>query len=186
MRVQGYPVSMWLLDAPGALPDIASWLSARQPALRDLWVLPGAILLAGTADGMHWAARLSEVEGGRVRGAVSALHTEEHAPSAPAFSGWRLAGGKLHFEFQSRDEGALVVEQIWTHELPPAALRKWIFGQLLAAGWRPADPQGMALDEAVAQGAAPYRWSRGRMTLSATLVALDAGSGITAIVRIEA
>ncbi|AOB30797.1 hypothetical protein AKI39_08965 [Bordetella sp. H567] len=219
MRVQGLPVFVWLLDAPGSLRDIASWLSARQPALRDLWVRPGAIVLAGIAEGMHWAARLSDAGAGRTQGTISAMPVDVDAaygsrigtlaagaagggvgaagagrgsanPGPLADPAWRLPGGQLHFEFRSRDEAASIVEQIWTHAVSPADLRKQLVRELLAAGWRPADsgapgPGASAIAGAAAPPAA-QSWSLGRRTLSLIIVPLDRGSGITAVTRIGA
>lgn len=195
MRIQGLPVFVWLLDAPGSLRDIALWLTARQPALRDIWVAPGAVVVAGAAEGMHWAARLSDAGGGRTQGSISVLPVDAGPAAGIAGSrdlavagfGWPVPGGQLHFEFRSRDEGASVIEQVWTHGLAPAPLRQKLFDALAAGGWRAggADAGGRAARPTSAEAPQEaYSWSRGRITLSTVIVPLDQGSGITAVVRI--
>jgi hypothetical protein len=198
LHIQGQPVSAWVIDAPGTVPDIASWLTARQPALRDMWVMPGAAVLAGMAGGTHWAARLFEANG-RTRGTISALPVAGgmgsqnggadralagHPPAAragmvSAEPAWTLKGGHLRFELRMREGTATVIEQVWTHDEAPADLGKRLARDLAADGWRPAasqDPTSTRMEN---------RWSRGHLSLSTIIVPLDKGSGVTAVMRIE-
>jgi hypothetical protein len=230
MRIQGQPISAWIFNAPGSLSDIASWLTKRQPALRDLWVMPGSVVLAGIADGMQWVARLSDAGDNRTRGTISVLAMSHGAKSAEGSDvrdgardpgavrgiarvagqdrvtpdvapGWRLNGGKLHFDLRSRDKDAVTIEQIWTHAAPPLRLSKKLRGDLVADGWHSVgmDAMGMGAMDMGATGTdatgtdatdamdarhAIHYWSRGGTTLSLTIVPLDLGSGVTAILRI--
>jgi hypothetical protein len=203
LHIQRQLVSAWVFEAPGSVPEIMSWLSARQPALRDLWITPGVAVLAGFADGMHWAARLSDTGGGRTRGTISVLPMKQdpesvgngdvrrgfptHGPTAmPARRAdapqtkapWRLKGAGLRFEVRSRDEGAEIVEQIWTHGAPPRDLGRMLARDLMADGWRQSETPAFASVQGSGQ------WSRGPMSLSVVIVPLDGGSGVTTILRI--
>ncbi|ANN71572.1 hypothetical protein [Bordetella bronchialis] len=176
LRVQGQSVHAWALDAPGAPADVAMWLTQRQPALRDLWVMPDAILLAGVANGVHWTARLADAGAGRTWGTLSVLALERDPAPPPA--AWRLPGGRLQFELRSREDRAELIQQIWTHATPPVLLETRLAGELAADGWREAAPRETDV--------AMQAWVRGRMTLSVAIVPFEQGSGVTAIVRIGA
>jgi hypothetical protein len=178
LHIQGQAMSAWVFDTPGSVPDVASWLTARQPALRDMWVMPGAAVLAGTAGDMQWAARLFDAGGGRTRGILSALSLSAAAPTSSAGSRWRPKGAQLRFELRSREESAMVVEQVWTHDAPPATLSRQLYSQLLAEGWQQADARDPS------SGQTARDWSRDRMNLSMVIVPLDQGSGITTVLRI--
>ncbi|OZI23640.1 hypothetical protein CAL26_09380 [Bordetella genomosp. 9] len=183
MSIQGLSLSAYVFEAPMPPADLAAWLTARQPALRDLWIMPDAVVLAGIADGLHWVARMSDAGAGRTRGTISALPTERHVASPdPSGRGdpvqavpWQLPGGRLLFELRSRDDDAMVVQQVWTHGSAPLPLGEKLARELAREGWT-----------AAGGDAARQRWTRGRVTLLVTIVPLDPGSGVNAVVRIGA
>lgn len=180
LRIQGQQVSAWAFDAPGSVPELADWLSRRQSALRDLWVTPYGVVLAGMDADVQWAARLFEAGNGRTRGTVSALSLRTNAMAdgprdRAATAAWRLRGGKLLFELQSRDTGEIVLEQVWSHASAPPDLHKSLQRELNAEGWT----RGVHAHAPVVQ-----QWVRGRARLSAHIVPLDGGSGVTVVLRL--
>ncbi|ARP81067.1 hypothetical protein CAL12_09570 [Bordetella genomosp. 8] len=198
MFIQGLSMWAYAFEAPMQPADLATWLTARQPALRDTWVMPDAVVLSGIAEGVHWVARMSDVGAGRTRGTISALPTARHiaspdpsgsaggersvagaagAASGPAVqaASWRLPGGHLQFELRSLDDDVMVVQQVWTHASAPLVLGERLARELERDGWREAGG-----------GAARQQWTRGRVTLLLTIVPLDQGSGVNAVVRIGA
>jgi hypothetical protein len=177
--MQGQPMAAWAFEAPGSVPAVAVWLSQRQPALRDLWVVPGSAVLAGMEGRRQWAARLFDAGWGRTRGTISVLPLHDaFADPAPAFA-WRLNGGQLLFEFQSREDGGTVVEQVWTHAAAPSRLRNRVRRDLRAQGWRKVSAQDLAI------GDGESCWSRANTRLSMVIAPLDDGSsGVTVVLRV--
>lgn len=179
LQIQGQALSAWVFDAPGSVPDLAVWLSRTQPALRDMLVLPGNVILSGTSGAVQWAARLSDAGAGRTRGTLSALTLDAaHAARTPAVA-WRLDGGHLHFELRSRDGEHAVVEQVWTHDAPPPELLRALRRTLAASGWREQAAAGEA-------DAVPVHriWSKRGVQLSVALVAAMPGSGVATVLRL--
>jgi hypothetical protein len=182
IRVQGQAVAAWVFDAPATVPDMVAWFSERQPALRDMWVMPGSAVLGGVDGAVQWAARLFDAGHGRTRGTLSVLSLADagRAPSTndPAAMGWRPTGANLQFELRLREDGHTIIQRVWTHALPPARVWRDTKHTLAAAGWRVA---AHAIPAAPGCGI----WSRSSSTLSVIVAALDAGSGITTVLRIK-
>jgi hypothetical protein len=184
LRIQGRPLSAWVFEAPGSVPTVAAWLTEQQPALRDMWVLPGSAVLGGVEQGRHWVARLFDAGWGRTRGTISALPLGDMsvtpAAARPWQRPWQLKGGRLRFELQSRVAGETVFEQVWTHAAPAARLRRMLWRELRAQGWR----QAPAADVSI--GDPDQNWSRERLRLSLVIAPIGTGgSGVTAVLRVK-
>jgi hypothetical protein len=182
VRVQGQAVAAWVFDAPATVPDLVAWFSARQPALRDMWVMPGSAVLGGVEGALHWAVRLYDAGQGRTRGTFSALSLADAGRAAsmndPGAVGWRPKGADLQFELRLREDGHAVIHQVWTHALAPARVWRNTQDALAAAGWHAA-AQTMPVEAGCGM------WSRSSTTLSVIVTAVGAGSGITTVLRIK-
>jgi hypothetical protein len=179
LRVQGQQVSAWVFEVPGiTVAALAAWLTRQQPALSDIWVMPGSAVLAGIEGGRHWAARLFDAGSGRSRGTVSVMSLTEKSPNtaSPAHV-WQLSGGHLHFELQFREDNGMVTEQVWTHTLRPASLWQALRRDLMAAQWQ----EKRGHDALEVSGV--HVWTRAQTHLSIFIVAWERGSGITTILR---
>ena len=91
-------------------------LSGQQPALVDLRVLPGQVLLSGKVGDAQWVARME---------AGGAAYRRQHfqvrlgAPAAFVPPAWLPADASLKLDFEIQEDGRRVREQIWRSALSP-------------------------------------------------------------------
>ena len=178
LRVQDACVTAWTLEAPGPAHQLAAWLSRSTPALHDLHVIPGTLILSGVADGRLWVARLYEPARGRTAGTVSAMtlaspmHPLRAAPPL-----WHPPGARLRFISSAEQAGnAARSQRVWTHPAPPGQLWPRLLAALRDAGWRPGQA---ATPDPLLHGYGVFR--RGVAQLQVVLTAAGAGSGIVTI-----
>lgn len=174
LHVQGQPMLAWYFDTPGSVDEVAAWLSKGQPALRDMLVVPGTAILAGTDDARQWTARLSDGGSGRTRGTVSALSLRDRPVAQPSLP-WTLGGGRLHFETRSREDKGAVIQQVWTHAAAPVRLWQQLQASLQAAGWQ----------ESTAQNDGARAWSRAATRLSLVVAPASVGSGVLSVLHVD-
>lgn len=183
VRIQGLALAAWVFDAPGTVQQMTAWFSNHQPALRDMWVVPGGVVLGGIDGSVQWVVRMSGAGSNRTRGTVSALSLG--TPDRPAFGGQarhgyiELKGATPVFELQMRESGHTVVQQVWTHASAPAQACGSMQALMGQAGWRAASVQ----DSWGGHGCG--NWTRASSSLSLMAVPLEAGSGISAVLRIK-
>ena len=161
----GQPAGVLVFDTPQDVPELIRSLSGQQPALVDLHVLPGQVLLSGKVGDAQWVAQMEAVGARRTVGSISQVRLG--APAAFVPPAWLPADASLKLDFEIHEDGRRVREQIWRSALSPrraqAAQRR-----LRDAGWRAAR---------VPAGAA-QRWERDDAALQWTATPVEQGSGI--------
>ena len=131
----GQPAGVLVFDTPQDVPELIRSLSGQQPALVDLHVLPGQVLLSG-----RWATR----NGWRrwkpwARGVPSAAFLRSgSAPAAFVPPAWLPADASLKLDFEIHEDGRRVREQIWRSALSPRRAQALAQRRLRDAGWRAA------------------------------------------------
>ncbi|WP_233235183.1 hypothetical protein [Bordetella sp. LUAb4] len=171
LQVQGQPMTGWIFEAPGDIREIAKWLSNQLPALRDLLVAPGLVVLSGMDAQSHWSARLTDGGRGWVQGTLShlPLDQESRAPLPPV--PWQPEGARLHFDVRWREARVTGAQQVWTHGATPADLRQRLRVALQREGWRASE----------ADTAFPGRWFKASAQLSVVVVEQPPGSAIVTV-----
>ncbi len=168
MWLRGMPVQVLVFDAPVNAPELIRLLSRQQPALVDLQVFPGRVLLSGQVGGAWWVAQMQSPGSGRSVGSISSIRAlAAPAGGAPA---WLPANARLRLDFTVLEGGVKVSEYIWQHPLPPARLALLLQQGLLRDGWQRAGNEPA--------GAGRQSWRRQGARLQWTLVPLESGSGL--------
>lgn len=163
--IHGAPAQVLVFDVPKSTPELVHVLSGQQPALTDLHVLPGQLILSGRVGHDHWVARMEGAGKDRTVGSIS-LVSARAVPADP-LPAWLPEGARLRLDVAVMDDGVKMSERIWQHALPPAQM-----APLLEAGLR---RDGWAREPGA--GAAQW-WTRAGGRMKLLLVPLDAGSGL--------
>ena len=178
LRVQNACVTAWALEAPGHAHQVAAWLSRSTPALHDLHVMPGTVILSGVAGGRLWVARLHEPRRGRTAGTVSTMSLVpplHRVPATPPL--WHPPGARLRFVTGSTEPGNVArTQRVWTHHFPPGQLWPRLLEALRDAGW--------STGRAGLPDPSLHRYGifhRGAAQLQMVVSAAGAGSGIVTI-----
>ena len=162
----GQPAGVLVFDTPQDVPELIRSLSGQQPALVDLRVLPGQVLLSGKVGDAQWVARMEAVGARRTVGSISQVRLG--APAAFVPPAWLPADASLKLDFEIQEDGRRVREQIWRSALSPRRAQALAQRRLRDAGWRAAR---------VPAGAA-QRWERDGAALQWTATPVEQGSGI--------
>lgn len=162
----GQPAGVLVFDTPQDVPELIRSLSGQQPALVDLRVLPGQVLLSGKVGDAQWVAQMEAVGARRTVGSISQVRLG--APAAFVPPAWLPADASLKLDFEIQEDGRRVREQIWRSALSPRRAQALAQRRLRDAGWRAAR---------VPAGAA-QRWERDDAALQWTATPVDQGSGI--------
>ena len=123
----------FVFDTPQDVPELIRSLSGQQPALVDLHVLPGQVLLS--VGDAQWVAQME---------AARAAYRRQHF-SGPGLARRPLlcrprlpADASLKLDFEIHEDGRRVREQIWRSALSPR--RAWPWRR--RRGWRAARSSG--------------------------------------------
>ncbi|MFD4839895.1 hypothetical protein ACFWP0_20495 [Achromobacter sp. NPDC058515] len=163
--LHGMPAQVLVFDVPKSPPDLARALSGQQPALADLHVLPGQLILSGRVGQDWWVAQMEGAGRGRTVGSISSVSTLT-VPATPQ-PAWLPEGARLRLDVAVMDDGVKVSERIWQHAMPPAQMAPLLETSLRRDGWT-REPES---------GAAQW-WTRERERMKLLLVPLDAGTGL--------
>lgn len=164
--LHGQPAGVLVFDTPQDVPELIRSLSGQQPALVDLHVLPGQVLLSGKVGDAQWVAQMEAVGARRTVGSISQVRLG--APAAFVPPAWLPADASLKLDFEIHEDGRRVREQIWRSALSPRRAQALAQRRLRDAGWRAAR---------VPAGAA-QRWERDDAALQWTATPVEQGSGI--------
>lgn len=162
----GQPAGVLVFDTPQDVPELIRSLSGQQPALVDLHVLPGQVLLSGKVGDAQWVAQMEAVGARRTVGSISQVRLG--APAAFVPPAWLPADASLKLDFEIQEDGRRVREQIWRSALSARRAQALAQRRLRDAGWRAAR---------VPAGAA-QRWERDGAALQWTATPVEQGSGI--------
>lgn len=178
LRIQNACVTAWTLESPGPAHQVAAWLSRSTPALRDLHVMAGTIILSGVANERLWVARLYEAGRGRTAGTLSTMSLAPPVHPLPAAAPlWHPPGARLRFVSSLPDaDDAARSQRVWTHSVPPGQLWPRLLAALRDAGWNAAHA---GLPNPLLHGYGVFR--RGVAQLQVVVTAAGAGSGIVTI-----
>lgn len=187
--LHGMPAQVWVFDAPQRPSAVARTLAAQQPALADLHVMPGQLILSGRVGDERWVAQLENAGADRTVGSLSAISVRA-APSAH-LPGWLPKGARVRSDVAVMESGVKVSDRIWQYALPPQKLAELLDAALRRTGWRPqGDPDSegaaMAASAATAGRGAPSAgagqwWARERERMKLWLVPVEGGSGLRAL-----
>ncbi len=188
--LHGMPAQVWVFDAPQSPSALAKMLAKQQPALADLHVLPGQLILSGRVGDERWVAQLENAGADRTVGSLSAIAVRA-APSA-YLPGWLPKGARVRSDVAVMESGVKVSDRIWQYALPPQKLAELLDAALRRTGWRPQadDPDSagtaMAASAATAGQGVPSAgagqwWARERERMKLWLVPLEGGSGLRAL-----
>ncbi|WP_343738241.1 hypothetical protein [Achromobacter sp.] len=167
MWLHGMPAQVWVLDVPQSPSAVAKTLAAQQPALADLHVLPGQLVLSGRVGNDRWVAQLESAGMDRTVGSLSAISVRA-APTAQ-LPGWLPKGARVKSDVAVMESGVKVSDRIWQYAVPPQKLAELLDAGMRRAGW-------------VQQGdGADQWWARERERMKLWLVPLDGGSGLRAL-----
>lgn len=168
MWLNGAPMQALVFDAPVDVPELIRHLSRQQPALDDLYVLPGQVILSGRVGEAFWMAQLASPAAGRSVGRLSSI--QPSAAPTMDLPVWLPTHARSRLNFTVLEAGLKVSEDIWQHPLPPARLTPLLRQGLLRDGWHSAESDQAA--------GAWQSWRRQDERLQWVVVALDAGSGL--------
>jgi hypothetical protein len=164
MWLHGMPAQVWVFDVPQSVSAFAKTLAAQQPALADLHVLPGQLILSGRVGNDRWVAQMESAGADRTVGSLSAISVRA-APTAQ-LPGWLPKGARVRSDVAVMEGGVKVSDRIWQYAVPPQKLTELLDAGLRRAGW-------------VRQGEdAGQWWARERERMKLWLVPLDGGSGL--------
>ena len=167
MWLHGMPAQVWVFDVPQSPSAVAKTLAAQQPALADLHVLPGQLILSGRVGNDRWVAQLESAGMDRTVGSLSAISVRA-APTAQ-LPGWLPKGARVKSDVAVMESGIKVSDRIWQYAVPPQKLAELLDAGMRRAGW-------------VQQGdGADQWWARERERMKLWLVPLDGGSGLRAL-----
>jgi len=167
MWLHGMPAQVWVFDVPQSPSAVAKTLAAQQPALADLHVLPGQLILSGRIGSDRWVAQLESAGMDRTVGSLSAISVRA-APTAQ-LPGWLPKGARVKSDVAVMESGVKVSDRIWQYAVPPQKLAELLDAGMRRAGW-------------VQQGdGADQWWARERERMKLWLVPLDGGSGLRAL-----
>lgn len=165
--LHGMPAQVWVFDVPQRPSALAKTLAAQQPALADLHVLPGQLILSGRVGNDRWVAQMESAGADRTVGSLSAIRVRA-APTAP-LPGWLPKGARVRADVAMMEAGVKVTDRIWQYAVPPQKLTELLDAGLRRAGW-------------VQQGEGDSQWwARERERMKLWLVPLDGGSGLRAL-----
>ncbi|UIP19268.1 hypothetical protein [Achromobacter deleyi] len=165
MWLHGLPAQVLVFDVPQSPRDLVLALSRQQPALADLHVLPGQLILSGRVGDDHWVAQMNGAGARRTVGSISSV-SARGVPANPQ-PAWLPEGARVRLDVAVMEDGVKVSERIWQHALPPAEMAPLLEAGLRRHGW------ARGLEEGVVQW-----WTRERERMMLLLVPLGAGSGL--------
>ncbi|MFF7398810.1 hypothetical protein ACFZAI_20305 [Achromobacter sp. NPDC008082] len=164
----GYPAQVLVFDTPATAPNLIRMLSAQQPALVDLNVLPGQLILSGRFGDEQWVAQMQSTRDGRTVGSVSTMRLVPASnPMSLPTPAWLPEGARLHLDFAVMEAGVRVSERIWRHALPPARLTPLVQAGLRREGWRQLSEDGP-----------DQSWTRRNDRMQISVTPLETGSGL--------
>lgn len=181
----GYPAQVLVFDTPATAPNLIRMLSAQQPALVDLNVLPGQLILSGRFGDEQWVAQMQSTRDGRTVGSVSTMRlvpasnlptslstplptsSPKPLPMSLPTPAWLPEGARLHLDFAVMEAGVRVSERIWRHALPPARFTPLVQAGLLREGWRQLSEDGP-----------DQSWTRRNDRMRISVTPLETGSGL--------
>lgn len=167
MWLHGVPAQVWVFDVPQSPSAVAKTLAAQQPALADLHVLPGQLILSGRVGNDRWVVQMESAGADRTVGSLSAISV--HAAPTAQLPGWLPKGARIKADVAVMESGVKVSDRIWQYAVPPQKLAELLDAGLRRAGW-------------VQQGdGAGQWWVRERERMMLWLVSLDGGSGLRAL-----
>ncbi|WP_238531954.1 hypothetical protein [Achromobacter arsenitoxydans] len=170
--VHGMPAQVLVFDVPQRPAVLARALSGQQPALADLHVLPGQLILSGQVGDDRWIARMEAAGAERTVGSISATNVRA-VPVIPR-PAWLPDGARLRLDVSMTENGARMSERIWQHALPPDRIARLLDAGLKQDGWARLGAGGA--DHA--QAGVEQWWGRERERMKLWLVPLDTGSGL--------
>lgn len=165
MWLHGMPAQVLVFDVPQSPRDLVLALSRQQPALADLHVLPGQLILSGRVGDDHWMAQMEGAGKGRTVGSISSISART-VPANPQ-PAWLPEGARVRLDVAVMEDGVKVSERIWQHALPPAKMAPLLEAGLKRHGWT----------RGLEAGAAQW-WTRERERMMLLLVPVGAGSGL--------
>ncbi|AVJ27271.1 hypothetical protein CLM73_09200 [Achromobacter spanius] len=167
MWLHGMPVQVWVFDVPQRPSAFAKALTAQQPALADLHVLPGQLILSGRVGNDRWVAQMERAGADRTVGSLSAVSVRA-APTAQ-LPGWLPKGARVRSDVAVMESGVKVSDRIWQYAVPPQKLAELLDAGLRRAGWDRQDD------------GAGHWWVRERERMKLWLISVDGGSGLRAL-----
>lgn len=167
MWLHGMPAQVWVFDVPQRPSAFAKALAAQQPALADLHVLPGQLILSGRVGNDRWVAQMERAGVDRTVGSLSAISVRA-APSAQ-LPGWLPKGARVRSDVAVMESGVKVSDRIWQYAVPPQKLAELLDAGLRRAGW------------VLQDDGAGHWWVRERERMKLWLVSVDGGSGLRAL-----
>ncbi|MEN4919744.1 hypothetical protein ABE485_13790 [Achromobacter spanius] len=173
--LHGVPAQVLVFDVPQRPAAVARALSGQQPALADLHVLPGQLILSGLVGDEHWIARMEAAGAERTVGSISTMSVRA-APSVPR-PAWLPDGARLRLDVSVMEHGAKMSERIWQHALPPDKMARLIEANLRQDGWTRLGTGGVDQARGAHAGVEQW-WGRERERMKLWLVPLDAGTGL--------
>jgi hypothetical protein len=182
--LHGMPAQVWVFDVPQSPSALARTLAAQQPALADLHVLPGQLILSGRVGDDQWVAQMERAGADRTVGSISAINLRA-APSAH-LPGWLPKGARVRSDVVVIEEGVKVSDRIWQYALPAQELAARLDVGLRRSGWTPqADMDDIRDEKAARSGGRPpgvgQWWTRERERMKLWLVPVEGGSGLRAL-----
>lgn len=168
MRLFGIPVDIRLIEIPLPVVSAAAALTARYPALADLSVHAGWLVLSGLAERNLWLVTLEAAGPQRTRGTAASFELSgiQQAQWSQR-PGWLPPQAQLRMDFSAQEPGLNTQQQIWMLPMPVAQAREFAARGLRRLGW-----QVHAADLGI------EHWQRDNATLDITYVATDGGSGL--------
>jgi hypothetical protein len=177
MWLFGRRASLRTFDAPGDLADVAAALLAQVSTPARLQAMPDGLLIAGTADDVHWLVRLTEASTARTHGSLSAVDLR-HAPALPALA-WQPAGTAVRFDVAAEDESVRVRQQVLTDNDPAEAVYRRLCSALPKDGWQPGGANtAMPCRRAPLAWPATEFWQRDEATLTLVVDRHPPGSSV--------
>lgn len=184
--LHGIQAQVWVFDVPQSPSAFARSLAAQQPALADLHVLPGQLILSGRVGDDRWVAHMEKVGADRTRGSISAISVRA-VPTAH-LPGWLPKGARVRSDVAVMEAGVKVSDRIWQYALPPQKLAELLDAGLRRAGWTPqVEPKAAGAASANTAGMGVHAagdgqwWARERERMKLWLVPVDGGSGLRAL-----
>ncbi|WP_371819065.1 hypothetical protein [Achromobacter sp. SD115] len=164
--LHGIPARVLIFDTPLSTPELIRHLSAQQPALTDLNVLPGQAILSGQVGQERWVVQMEGLGARRTAGSVSAVSLLV-APDSP-LPVWLPGGARLRLDLAVMEDGVRVSEKIWQYAMLPRQLAPLLEERLVQNGWR----------RMPASGESAHWWVRRGARMRLSLVPLEGGSGL--------
>lgn len=162
----GAPADILHYEAPLGVVDMIAHIERHHPLLRNLAVLPGMAVLAGSHGTCSSMATISGSEAGRSTGTLSRVCWDRAQPAAAA-PDWLPEGGRRVFDFAEPAFPDGQMQQIWRYEQPAESVKRQLRERLNRHGWKPASGS---------PGASGWRsWVRGSQGLSVDLFAVEGG-----------